>query len=104
MMPISMYQLMRRCFSNSNSEEVIRARKKMIILLRDNIECTHCGSKIDLTIEHLEHDEKKDGNHVLESYQPDKCKTLCIICHSEKHGITASDMPLAFTEIKEGES
>lgn len=42
--------------------------------------CVHCGSEIDLTVDHI---QNADGNEEL-FFNPDNLQTLCAICHRQK--------------------
>lgn len=73
-----------------NSEEYIRgtgiASKKIpipseirwTVWERDNFTCKHCGSRKNLTIDHI-HPESKGGKATIEN-----CQTLCKKCNSRK--------------------
>ena len=45
---------------------------------RDNFTCVHCGSRRDLSIDHI-HPQSKGGKATLEN-----CQTLCRKCNSKK--------------------
>lgn len=74
----------RRNTSGKITNPIRRARRILKILENDNFQCVQCGSKTQLTIDHIngrkfaKHDDAK-------KYRASACQTLCIKCHYEKH-------------------
>jgi len=63
---------------------VMRAKRIIKILERDNYSCVECKSKEKLTIEHPEGRKfARWNNH--QKYCLNKCVTLCVKCHSKRN-------------------
>ncbi len=63
---------------------IVRARKIIKILERDDFQCVECGHKKDLTIDHI--NGRKFAKHDnAQKYKLDECRTLCRVCHMEKN-------------------
>lgn len=61
-----------------------RARRKLEVLKRCGFRCVECGSRYELTIDHVvknRHYEKKNAA----AYDPDLCRALCVTCHELKN-------------------
>jgi len=69
---------------NRTLTTIIRARRILKILQRDNFMCVKCKAKEKLTIDHI--DGRKFAKHDnAKKYKLDKCQTLCIECHDKKN-------------------
>ena len=63
---------------------VVRARRIIKILERDNYKCVKCNSKDNLTIDHI--NGRKFAKHDnQQKYRVDKCQVLCVDCHLLKN-------------------
>jgi hypothetical protein len=62
----------------SNRKEKISDGIRWEVFGRDNFTCCHCGSRKNLTVDHI-YPESKGGKATL-----DNCQTLCKSCNSRK--------------------
>ena len=70
--------------SGNLKSTIMRARKIIAILERDNYQCVECPNKEELTIDHINGRKfAKHDNHL--KYKLDKCRVLCNKCHMEKN-------------------
>jgi 5-methylcytosine-specific restriction endonuclease McrA len=59
-------------------KETIPAELRWAVWERDNFTCRHCGSRRNLTVDHI-YPESKGGKLTMEN-----CQTLCKPCNSRK--------------------
>lgn len=67
-----------RVSKNEKSKEKIPDSVRWAVWERDNFTCLHCGTRKNLTVDHI-HPESKGGEATLEN-----CQTLCKSCNSRK--------------------
>ena len=82
----NIYGLIRKCLINNKDESVLRARKKLMILLRDNFQCVNCSSSLDLTIDHCQKMDKKIINLIIDNFAggPVGIKTIGVALGEEQ--------------------
>lgn len=76
--------------NGSLTDPVRKARNKLAVLKRDGFQCTRCGAKEHLTVDHVVRPKtwQRIGHrrNDASSYAPRLCITLCVECHTEKNG------------------
>lgn len=89
MKPLHLGFLIKFALQEQDGTQVLIARRKLMILLRDNFQCTECGERDLLTIDHSNGGQRDaQGNRTLDSYGLEECKVLCTRCHYRKNGVT----------------
>jgi len=70
--------------SGKIKDSILRARRILKILERDNFSCVECGKNTKLTIDHIEKNKfKRYGKSCY--YKINECQTLCSECHTKKN-------------------
>jgi len=62
---------------------ILRARHQLKILRDNNFQCSKCGNKENLTIDHIDGLKTKRSDYRL--YNKAKCIILCEECHLKKN-------------------
>ena len=87
MKPIHLDYLIKFALQENDLNRTLIARRKLMVLLRDNFKCIKCGARDLLTVDHRHNGMRNSkGHRTLESYTLEECDTLCVYCHIEKNG------------------
>ena len=66
------------------NSSVMRSRRILRILERDNFKCVKCPNIENLTIDHID-GRKSSKNAKSRDYKLAECQTLCVDCHTDKN-------------------
>lgn len=77
LLPLNINSILRNVMASKTKGR--RARKIMLILIRDNFRCVYCNRSHNLTIAHNIPIRRR--HRITSSYKQHTCKTVCVECH-----------------------